>query len=228
MSILNPWGTCVADTTRPELLENVQRALAEGVRPFDRKLSDAWDEFFGIYNRILRRFAMRLLRCPDDVVDDVVATVWLDVLKQLPAFQYDPARGRFRSWLYRLLQRRMIDEFRKRGRQLRVVRNGLNSDFWSNCLDPRADAPEAELQRVFEKEMAEEVVAVYRRRAPEKERQVVEVCLVQDGKPSQAAEQLELSDAATRQALHRGRMRIAMIRAELFGTEMETWNRWNR
>lgn len=206
----------MADTTRPELLRGIQRALSVGVRPFDRRMSESWEEFFAVYNVLLHKFAVRL-RCPGDIVEDVVATVWMDVLRCLPKFEYDRSRGGFRRWLYTLVQRRMIDEVRQRHRRAVVLRDGLNTDFWLNCLDRGSTTPVDEFERAFEEEVAQTVLARYLERAPDKEREIVQLCFVEGQTPTQAAQRLGASGASVRQALRRGRLRLRMIASELFG-----------
>lgn len=208
----------MGDTTRPELLQGIQRTLGEGVRAYDRKMSDAWEQFFAVYNGLLHKFALRL-DCPNDIVEDVVAAVWGDLLRCLPSFEYDRSQGGFRRWLYRMVQRRMIDELRKRHRRVTVTRDGLNTDFWRNCLDRRSADPADELERAFEEEVAKVVLAEYLERAPDKERQVVQLCLVEGQPAVRAAEHLGIGATAVRQAVRRGKLRIRMIAAELFGVE---------
>lgn len=208
----------MGDTTRPELLQVIQRAFAERVGPFDRKMSEAWEEFFAVYNGLLQKFATRL-HCPGDIIEDVVAAVWMDVLRCLPEFEYDRSRGGFRRWLCRLVKCRMIDELRKRHRRLAVIRDGLDTNFWQNCRGRGSATPADELESAFEQEMAKIVLTKYQQRAPEKERQVVLLCLVEGKKATQAAERLGMSADAIRQSLRRGKLRIRMIAAELFGGE---------
>lgn len=58
----------------------------------------AWDEFEARYAPIIGAFARRLGARPQDV-DDVVQDVLMGFFLKSPTFVYDPAKGRFRSYL---------------------------------------------------------------------------------------------------------------------------------
>ncbi|MBI4717515.1 MAG: sigma-70 family RNA polymerase sigma factor [Planctomycetes bacterium] len=75
-------------TTHATLLAKV----AEGSDP------GAWREFCDRYGELIRGFARRQHVQPADC-DDIVQDVLLALTKSMPGFQYDPARGRFRSYL---------------------------------------------------------------------------------------------------------------------------------
>lgn len=68
-----------------------------------RRLSDgedpaAWREFHDRYAELIRGFARRRrLQAAD--CDDVVQDVLLALSKSMPAFEYDPGKGKFRSYL---------------------------------------------------------------------------------------------------------------------------------
>lgn len=58
----------------------------------------AWREFAARYGELIRGFALRRnLQAAD--CDDVVQEVLLSLSKSMPNFQYDPAKGKFRSYL---------------------------------------------------------------------------------------------------------------------------------
>lgn len=58
----------------------------------------AWFEFQDQYGDLIRSFAKRRGLQPADC-DDVMQEVLLSLSRALPGFRYDPARGRFRSYL---------------------------------------------------------------------------------------------------------------------------------
>ena len=78
----------VTYTTSPSLLLRIR----------DPNNTDAWNEFVEIYSPIVRRYSLqRGLQTSDveDITQDVMATVATSIRK----FDYDPRRGKFRSWL---------------------------------------------------------------------------------------------------------------------------------
>lgn len=58
----------------------------------------AWDEFCARYGDLIRGFCRRYGLQPADV-EDVQQDVLLSLSRTLPNFTYDPARGKFRSYL---------------------------------------------------------------------------------------------------------------------------------
>jgi RNA polymerase sigma-70 factor (ECF subfamily) len=60
--------------------------------------SAAWREFDERYGELIRGFARRRDLQPADC-DDVAQDVMLSLSKVMPGFQYDPSKGKFRSYL---------------------------------------------------------------------------------------------------------------------------------
>lgn len=73
---------------------------------------DAWEEFCARYESLIRDFARRRGVVGADA-DDVVQDVLIALTKSMPGFQYDPARGKFRSYLKTVVLRSI---FRKSSR----------------------------------------------------------------------------------------------------------------
>lgn len=64
----------------------------------DRGDHAAWRVFFDRYGDLIRSFAMRQGLQPADC-EDVVQDVLAALIKSMPGFTYDPAKGKFRSYL---------------------------------------------------------------------------------------------------------------------------------
>lgn len=62
--------------------------------------AQAWAQFESIYRDMLIRFCRARGVQPADA-DDLVQAVFLKLVKGLRRFEYDPAKGRFRSYLFR-------------------------------------------------------------------------------------------------------------------------------
>lgn len=58
----------------------------------------AWEEFHARYFELIRNFARRRGQQAADC-DDVAQEVLLSLSKAMPGFQYDPSKGKFRSYL---------------------------------------------------------------------------------------------------------------------------------
>lgn len=83
--------------------------------------SRAWQEFAAHYRGYMLRLARRMgLRHHD--AEEVVQNVCLKAWRALPTFDYDPGKGRFRGWLWRIT----ANEVRQYRRQRRPEAPGNN------------------------------------------------------------------------------------------------------
>ena len=91
------------DTTRETLL----------IRIKNRDDSQAWSEFHELYAPLLYRFSRERGLSHDDA-EDIRATCFAAIVKQVEEFEYDRSKGGFKAWLRTLVNRRIIDRARKR------------------------------------------------------------------------------------------------------------------
>src|SRR5688500_13767280 len=87
-----------AESTRVSLL----------VRVRDPRDEAAWLEFVEVYGPLIYRYARRAGLQEADA-DDVTQEVLRTTVRTMPAFEYDPRRGRFRSWLKTLTMNQVRD-----------------------------------------------------------------------------------------------------------------------
>jgi len=75
----------------------------------------AWEAFRTRYARVITGFARNMGAKPQEI-DDIIQDVMLGFFNAMPAFEYDPARGRFRGYLktctMHTIQRRASKEYR--------------------------------------------------------------------------------------------------------------------
>ena len=77
--------------------------------------SAAWDEFHARYGKLIRSFARRQgLQAAD--IDDVLQDVLIALTKAMTKFEYDPAKGKFRSFLKTIALRSIFKKFRQNNR----------------------------------------------------------------------------------------------------------------
>ena len=91
----------------------------------------AFDEIVMRHGRFALRVAMRLLRDPpvaEDVVQEAMLRAWTQ------ARHFDPGRGRFTTWLYRIVVNQCIDQ--RRRMRFESIPEGFES------IDPAAGAEE--------------------------------------------------------------------------------------
>jgi RNA polymerase sigma factor (sigma-70 family) len=97
---------CVSDSdggkTSPTLLDRVR----------DWHDHPAWVRFHACYNPLLRLWCRRF-EFDDDTSDELCQRIWIELMRRMRTFRYDPSRS-FRGWLWRLLRSRAIDLLRNR------------------------------------------------------------------------------------------------------------------
>ena len=82
----------------------------------------AWQRLFDLYAGFVFSIA-RSKGLNDADADDIVQVVFTDLARNLPAFQYDRAKGRFRSYLAGLVHWRVTDRLKvgKRDMELKAL-----------------------------------------------------------------------------------------------------------
>ncbi|MCG3125658.1 MAG: hypothetical protein CHACPFDD_00483 [Phycisphaerae bacterium] len=94
-------------------MELTRKSLLVRVR--DPSDEAAWREFSDQYRELLERYCRaRGLQAAD--VDDVCQLAFVNLLRSLRAFEYDPARGRFRHFLGRIVRNAIHTHFSRPGR----------------------------------------------------------------------------------------------------------------
>ncbi|MBL9134725.1 MAG: sigma-70 family RNA polymerase sigma factor [Verrucomicrobiales bacterium] len=91
-----------------------RRSLLSRLRNLDDH--ESWRAFFELYWRLLYQVARRAGLAESDAQDVVQETV-VAVARKMPEFRYDPARGTFKHWLFRIVHRRIADHLRRLYRQ---------------------------------------------------------------------------------------------------------------
>jgi RNA polymerase sigma factor (sigma-70 family) len=94
--------------------EYLRSQLQEGTP--DALLTAAWDEFYRVYDVLMRRFAYSRGLSGSDV-DDCVQAVWMEVATGFGNFEHAADRSGLRSWLYTLVRSKAGDILRKRSRR---------------------------------------------------------------------------------------------------------------
>jgi RNA polymerase sigma factor (sigma-70 family) len=77
--------------------------------------NDAWTTFVNVYSPLVRRYCARKGLQPADTAD-IAQEVMSRVAKTIPTFDYDPQRGRFRSWFGTLIAHQIASYHARNGR----------------------------------------------------------------------------------------------------------------
>ncbi len=122
--------------TPPSLLERLRK------HPDDQ---DAWRRFDDLYRPLLASWMRRYSVQPHDA-DDLVQQVLEVVLRELPHFEYDPAKGRFRSWLRSILVNQLRTFWRSQ-----KSRPQADSEFFEKIL-LQLEEEKSDLSRLWDQE----------------------------------------------------------------------------
>jgi len=168
---------------------------------------ESWRAFFDLYWRLLYRVARRAGLGDADAQDVVQETV-VGVSRAMPRFQYDPARGSFKHWLCRFVQRRIADHLRRAYRQ--PTRGELAFDPAAEETGGAVVVPDdnaADLETTWEQEWEQAVfeaaVARVRAQANPRHFQVFDYCVRRGWSTSKVAATLGLNAGQVYLARHR-------------------------
>jgi RNA polymerase sigma factor (sigma-70 family) len=98
-----------------EDLNPTRRSLLERLKNWEDQ--ESWNLFFNTYWRLVYSIAIRAGLSATEA-GDVVQDTMITVARKMPEFNYDPAIGKFRSWLIKTTTFRIGDQFRKRQKAL--------------------------------------------------------------------------------------------------------------
>ena len=130
------------ETTRSSVL----RAVA------DTENEAAWQRLFDLYAGFVFSIA-RSKGLNDSDADDIVQTVFADLARNLPTFEYDRAKGRFRSYLSGLVHWRVNDRLRSGKRDAE-----LKSAFWEEAKSAASAEDEDFEERAWRQAALEEAL----------------------------------------------------------------------
>lgn len=90
------------------------------MRVRDHEDADAWRQFVEAYTPLIVCFAMKRGFQEADAAD-LAQEVMQKVAYGISRFDYDPARGTFRSWLYRITRNALSDHVEKAKREIQAT-----------------------------------------------------------------------------------------------------------
>jgi len=130
------------ETTRSSVLRAVANTENEA----------AWQRLFDLYAGFVFSIA-RSKGLNDSDADDIVQTVFADLARNLPTFEYDRAKGRFRSYLSGLVHWRVNDRLRSGKRDAE-----LKSAFWEEAKSAASAEDEDFEEREWQQAAMEEAL----------------------------------------------------------------------
>jgi len=167
-----------------------------------------WSEFHEAYRPLmLLRGRDRGLR--DDELQDLIQEVLLSLFKGQDRFRYDPAKGRFRDYLKRIIDRRAFDILRKRPRAERAM--DALADGGAILGREGSEKAEEHWAEAWRKHLLQQAFLIVQREVTETTYQAFEMCVVDEVSPKLVADTLGISVASVYVAKHRVLKRLKPI-----------------
>ena len=119
--------------------------LLDKVKDVDNQFS--WDQFYDLYHPLIIAFCKQK-GCRDEMAYDVLQECMVTLVRILPDFNYNPVKGNFRSFLLKIVERRINDAFR-REKLLQKTSPNVKTDFFNQLEDPNANTCEKEWDKLW-------------------------------------------------------------------------------
>jgi RNA polymerase sigma factor (sigma-70 family) len=205
-----------------ELSLQTRRSLLSRLRDLEDR--ESWQTFFELYWRLLYNVAKRA-GLEDVDAQDVVQDTVMAVAREIPQFRYEPERGSFKQWLFRILRRRVADHFRKLYRQ--PARSGVTPEM----LEERGDADAIVMrdgvslsdawEEEWERSVLDAAIAEVRAQANPKHFQVFDYCVLKEWPVAKVALTLEMNAAQVYLARHRVSAAVKRAARRIDGERMK-------
>jgi RNA polymerase sigma factor (sigma-70 family) len=161
----------------------------------NRQDIEAWDMFVAIYEPLVFRLA-RSKGLQEADAKDFVQEVLLSVSRAIHRWNPDPAKGRFRDWLFRIARNLMINFLTRRKHQS-IAYDGPVENWLELQVDPATQSVEID---IFDLEYRREVFWLaadqVRTQVQPKTWEAFWLVAVQNDEPEIAAKKLNLSKGA--------------------------------
>jgi RNA polymerase sigma factor (sigma-70 family) len=186
--------------TRPSLLERLRDA-ADVM---------AWNDFFTCYWPVVFSYA-RHRGCSEHTAEEIVQEVMLKVFEQRDVFRYDPAQGRFRNWLHRIVNNQVAERRRRPSERVRAL-GGDSSDAPAERA-AEEPGPDAAWDASFDRAVLAALVQVVQRQTNPRDFVAFELTALQDRAPADVARLLGIS----RNMVYKARREVLQRLRELAG-----------
>lgn len=167
---------------------------------------ESWKTFFDTYSRLLYNTALKAGLTEAEAQDAVQETV-ISVMKSMPKFEYDPAKGSFKGWLMQLTSWRINDQFRKRQNEVsRVHRNQASptaTDTINGLADPANQRMEAIWDEEWERNLWEAAVQRVKNLVHPKQYQIFDLYVLQEQSVWEVSRTLKVNPGQVYLAKHR-------------------------
>ncbi len=178
-------------------------SLLAGLKYWDN--AERWQDFFNTYWRLIYGRARRA-QLTEQEAQEVVQETVISVAKQIPEFHYDPAVCAFKTWLFRIVSRRIADQFRKRrraGPTLEPLADDDEGASFESIADPASLLPDAAWEMEWEENLIAAAMERVKRRLKPVQFQIFDYHVLQKHGALDTARHLRTNVASVYVAKHR-------------------------
>ena len=186
------------------------------VRIRDKRDAESWARFVEIYTPAIFEF-LKQQGLQDADAADLTQEVMASVAEAIMSFDYEPQRGRFRGWLFTVVQNKLRNFWRAAAKRQAAKGDSQAHRRLLEQPEDRSNASEI-WDREYEQRLFICAAEQVRPKVQESTWQAFWSTLVEGSSPARVAEQLDMSPAAVRLAKARV---IARIKREIESLEGE-------
>lgn len=192
---------------------STQPSLLVGLR--DRSDRECWSRFVDLYGPLVYGY-LRKRGVQDADAADLTQQVLMSVSGAISSFEYDPARGSFRAWLFTIVQNRLCDHLRQG-----TLHRGVGGTAAYERLLEQAEAANGcgeEWERAYERRLFQVAASKVRKDVQQTTWQAFWQTAVEGRSPGEVAESLGTSVAAVymskRRVIARIKKRVAYLEGD--------------
>jgi RNA polymerase sigma-70 factor (ECF subfamily) len=171
-----------------------------------------WDEFYDTYRPLIHLRAGDRGLLPDER-DELLQNVMISIFKSKMIFSYDPEKGRFRTYLKNLVDRRAIDLLRKRRPEVADLDTLEEQGRQPSSSDH--EKQERRWEKAWRQHLLRQGLVEVQRHVTEPIYQAFRRCTLERQDPKGVAKDLGISVASVYMAKHRVLARLRVILSDL-------------
>ena len=119
------------------------RTLLDKVKDIDN--ADAWDRFFAFYTPAILCFC-RSKGCSKTESNDILQETMVMLLSIMSAFEYLPSKGKFRNFLFKIVEGRMKDMFKREKKYCMHASEDI-TNWVEHIEDSHVDTPQKQWEQ---------------------------------------------------------------------------------
>ncbi len=196
------------DRSMLEAVKRHLRARGDHHRPTPECVA-AWREFYRQCDPLIHRFVRIYVRTTVDM-DDCSQEVWVRLIKRLKTFDYDPSRGAFSSWLYRVVRSVTASYFRHEFR----VNDGDKRSAMSRVHSDYHDDPARMMEELDSQKQVQTMLLTIRRNVSRPNYELLYMRWIQQRSVDDVAQALDLSRQQVWYREHRARKKLRGVMAD--------------